>query len=104
MIKIAEDFSDAPGARYRTDGPKSGEEFFDTLLDRKFEEATKRSLKLEVDFDGTYGFATSFLSESFGRLAKKYGKEQTLNTLILTSREDPYVADWTTEQIRNSTG
>ena len=31
IIDIKADFSDSPGARYRKDGPHSGEEFFEVL-------------------------------------------------------------------------
>jgi hypothetical protein len=94
VIKIADDFSDAPGARYRTDGPKSGQEFFEEILDTRFEQASQKNVPLWIDFDGTYGYATSFLSECFSRLAKKYGKTSALRTLRFISEEDPDVIEW----------
>lgn len=36
IINIRTDFSDSPGARYRKDGPHSGEEFFEEHLKPKF--------------------------------------------------------------------
>lgn len=38
-LMVARDFTEAPGARYREDGPKSGEEFLETLLRPQFVEA-----------------------------------------------------------------
>ena len=39
-INIKNDFSDSPGARYRKDGPNSGQQFYEEILKNKFEEAT----------------------------------------------------------------
>lgn len=44
IIDIKADFSDSPGARYRKDGPHSGEEFFEVLLKPKFEEAVRNKV------------------------------------------------------------
>lgn len=93
-ICIAKDFSDAPGARYRQDGPKSGEEFFEEMLDKEFEAAKKGSAKLIVNFDGAYGYATSFLSECFGLLTEKYGKKDVLAHLEFISSEDPLIINF----------
>jgi hypothetical protein len=60
-IVIATDFSDAPGARYRADGPKSGEEFLEDLLRPKFKAALAAGGLLLVDLDGTWGYASSFI-------------------------------------------
>jgi len=100
-ISIAEDFSDAPGARYLSDGPDSGEEFFEKLLSPRFQEATHRGKKLVVDMDGTFGYATSFLSEAFGKLSKTYGKECVLSTLVLISDEDPELISFTLKSIKD---
>jgi hypothetical protein len=94
-INICNDFSDAPGARYKSDGPKSGEEFFEILLDPKFQEAVDKNTTLVINFDGTFGYATSFLSESFSLLKKKYGKRRLLDTLQFISDEDPHIITWT---------
>jgi hypothetical protein len=93
-IKIATDFSKTPGARYYKDGKKSGEEFFDLLLDRNFADAKNKNCLLIVDLDGTEGYATSFLDEAFRRLAEKYGAKAVLKTLNIVSNEEP---DWVEE-------
>jgi len=100
-IRIAEDFSDAPGARYKKDGPDSGELFYDVLLKEKFEQALSEHSKLVVDMDRTYGYATSFLSEAFGKLSENYGPETVLSVLEIISHEDESVRDYTLEIIKN---
>ena len=59
-IKInVSDFTTLPGARYKKDGDGSAEEFFDKYI--------KQHLKdkefILIDFDNTWGYASSFLSE-----------------------------------------
>lgn len=78
-----------PGARYRTDGPYSGEEFFEEQLEPRYLQARARGEKLTVILDGTNGFASSFLNEAFGRLAKAHGKQEVLETIQLVSVEIP---------------
>lgn len=93
-IKIAEDFSHVPGARYYDDGPKSGQEFYDKLLLPKFEETLKNKTKLIIDLDGTEGYATSFLDEAFRSLADKFNPDVVWNNIELVSDEEP---DWIDE-------
>lgn len=100
-IIIASDFSDAPGARYYTDGPDSGEEFYDTLLKPRFEEALNSGSILTIDMDGTFGYATSFISASFGVLSKNFGPEKVLKILDMKSDEDPEILNFTIKTIKN---
>jgi len=93
IIKIASDFSETPGARYKKDGDFSGEEFYEKILKSKFEEALNSSIKLTVNLDGTHGYATSFLDEAFGRLARDFGKKIVLNNLMFISNEEPYLIE-----------
>ena len=88
-INIAEDFAKDTGARDYSDGPKSGREFFDTLLRSKFKDAIDNGTQLQVILDGTSGFASSFLNESFRLLAKEFGSDTVWNNLILVSNEVP---------------
>jgi hypothetical protein len=87
-IVIASDFSDAPGARDRRDGPKSGQEFYEDLLRPKFVAAREAGGVLLVDLDGTWGYASSFVSGSFGALAREFGAEEVDKHLALKSGED----------------
>jgi hypothetical protein len=93
VIVIATDFSEAPGARYRADGPKSGEEFLDTLLRPRFLSAKEAQRTLLVDLDGAWGYASSFVSGSFGALAREFGATAVHRTLRLKSDEDRILLD-----------
>jgi hypothetical protein len=99
-IVICEDFSDAPGARYRTDGPKSGQEFFEDVLDEAFRVSLGKDELLEIDMDGTWGYASSFLSEAFGLLANKYGPDEVLRVVRVISGEDPSLIDVVRKEIK----
>jgi hypothetical protein len=88
-IYIAEDFAKNPGARNYDDGPKSGREFFDTLLKKKFIEAVEQKTKLNIILDGTTGYASSFLNESFSLLGTEFGADDVWDRLIITSIEIP---------------
>jgi len=85
IINIAKDFSDCPGARYYDDGDYSGQEFREKLLKPAFE----NSKKITIILDGTEGYATSFLEESFGGLAREYGSHEVLDKLEFISDEEP---------------
>lgn len=100
-INIANDFSDAPGARYRKDGPFSGEQFFSDFLDKQFEDVRNNKSKLIIELDGTWGYATSFLSEAFGLLSDKYGSEEVFEIIVLTSDEDPELIEYIEKIIKN---
>jgi len=86
-IKILTDFTFAPGARDYDDGKDSGQEFYETLLKSKFDEALKQNVQLKIDLDGVEGYPSSFLSESFGLLGNEYGAEEVWKRLIIVSNE-----------------
>jgi|JI10StandDraft_1071094.scaffolds.fasta_scaffold169122_3 hypothetical protein len=66
-INLVDDFTNAPGGRYRWQGDHSGEEFREDFLLPAFEEAQK----VEVDLNGALGLPSSFLDEAFGELLRK---------------------------------
>ena len=55
ILKIATEFSDTPGPRYKTEGPYSGEMFREDVLYPQFQEIVASGSKLVVDLDGTQG-------------------------------------------------
>ncbi|MBV4368166.1 MULTISPECIES: STAS-like domain-containing protein [Erwiniaceae] len=59
-------FSKYPGPRYKKLGDYSGEEFRDDILAPALKEGD-----VAVDFDGVYGYGSSFLEEAFGGLVRK---------------------------------
>ncbi|MDP2308410.1 MAG: STAS-like domain-containing protein [Pseudomonadota bacterium] len=95
VIRLAREFSSTPGARYRADGDWSGQQFREDILEPAYREAARTSGKVVVDLDECEGFATSFLEEAFGGLARKLGSsDRVLNTVAVTSSDEPgLVAD-----------
>jgi hypothetical protein len=90
-IKIASEFSRTPGPRLIKEGSFSGELFRDNLLAPKIKEVISSESTLEVDLDGTAGYGTSFLEESFGGLVRVLGipYEKIMKVLVLISNEEP---------------
>jgi hypothetical protein len=103
-IKIAQDFSIAPGSRYITEGMNSGEEFRKNLLYPKLKEAIDRECQLEVDLDGVAGYGTSFLEESFGGLIRenKVPLDVIKRTIKLISHEEPSLLDEINEYLEDA--
>lgn len=87
LIKVAEDYTKTPGGRYICEGPFSGEDFRKRLLKPKFEEAMEKNEELYVDLDGGYGYATSFLEEAFGGLARELQDKRILEIGIISDEE-----------------
>lgn len=93
-IIISKDFSDTVGGRYRAEGDYSGEQFREELLEPKVKEAISNNEKLLIDFDGGYGYPTSFLEESFGGLIRiGFELSVILNLLIFKSEDNPKIID-----------
>jgi hypothetical protein len=91
QLDVAREFSETPGARNATDGPFSGEQFLEQLLDPRFERALKAGGQLLVNLDGTAGYATSFLEAAFGGLARHHGAAAVRRVLLLKTEEEPYL-------------
>ncbi|NKE71859.1 STAS-like domain-containing protein [Candidatus Manganitrophus noduliformans] len=91
-INILKDFTRTPGARFITDGQYSGEEFREKFLEGHFKDPNDNS-KIIIILDGTEGYATSFLEEAFGGLARKYGTKRCLDRLEFISNEDKLIID-----------
>ena len=88
-IVICRDFSETPNARYRSEGPDSGEAFREEILEPRFLEAVRKKEKLTINLDGGYGYPTSFLEEAFGGLARIYDADEVRETLIFISEDEP---------------
>ncbi|WP_323941601.1 STAS-like domain-containing protein [Aeromonas hydrophila] len=87
-IKVI-DFSEFPGARYKRLGPYSGEEFRDDVLIP----AIHSNHKVIVNFDGVFGYGSSFLEEVFGGLIRLGIDENVVRDIISSaiSNDDPDV-------------
>ena len=86
-ISVARDFTTAPGARFRSHGEYSGEEFRQRFLEPLFlDPEDNRSIR--INLDGVAGFAPSFLDEAFGGLARQFGSDRVALRLRFVSTED----------------
>jgi hypothetical protein len=92
IIKISEDFSKITGPRLIDEGEFSGEAFYNEVLLPKYQEAIEKKIKLVIDLDGTYGYGTSFLEESFGGLVRS-GFKDVLQNIEIVSDEEDYLID-----------
>lgn len=98
-IKIAEDFTPMPGGRLSSEGEYSGEEFRETILRPKYEDAKHNNESLIIDLDGGYGYPTSFLEEAFGGLARSL-KDDGLLALEFVSDDEPALIEKIREYIK----
>jgi hypothetical protein len=89
-ILIASDFSQTPGARYREDGEFSGEQFLEELLLPKFTKAVENKYILFVDLDKVWGYPSSFVSGSFGKLSIQYGADVLLKHIEFKSEDNGF--------------
>lgn len=87
-INVRNDFSESPGGRYIYEGDYSGELFRDKILIPAYQKAENANEKLEINFDGCYGFGTSFLEEAFGGLVRKLKCRGSINRMIFIANDD----------------
>lgn len=91
LIRVI-DFTEYPGVRYRHQGNKdTGEDFYYEKIKPSFQQAINEDKTLIVDLDGTAGYASSFLDESFGNLVYDFSYEEVKKRLQIKSNEEP---DW----------
>lgn len=100
-IIVRTDFSDTPGARYKSDGPNSGELFLELLLTKKFKNAVDGNYKLLIDLDGVWGYPSSFVSGSFGKLSVDNGADKVLKHIEFKSDENSIRLENILKEIKN---
>jgi hypothetical protein len=95
-ISIARDFSKTPGSRYRHEGNFSGEEFRETILVPILHEAIINKTMLNIDLDGTCGYACCFLEEAFGGLIRHnyFIKQEIFDHIKFKSDEESHLIDY----------
>lgn len=95
VLNIAKEYSRCPGARYESEGDYSGERFREDFLLPKLKEAMAAGVKLEVVLDGSAGYSTSFIEESFGGLIRTnhLTLQEVKDNIIIISEEDPSYVD-----------
>ena len=99
IFKVAEQFTNAPGGRFRKDGDHSGEELRDDYLIPLLDEHPEE--KLTIDFDGIYGIARSTLDEVFYGLVKKKGAE-VMDRIKIVSEEEPKLVSDAMESMKEA--
>lgn len=103
-LSVLKEFTETPGPRYAEDGKFSGRQFLDELLNPRFNEALSQDAVLFVDLDGTAGYATSFLEESFGGLARLHTAPVVLDHIDFKSEDEPYLKEDIRRYIREGEG
>lgn len=94
-INVAKDFSLTPGGRFRSMGPKSGEEFREKLISILKKNPSQEVI---VILDGTEGYGSSFLEEAFGGLVReKIFSHETLKQRLHIEARDPYFKSYENE-------
>lgn len=86
---IAKNYTDTPGPRYESEGQFSGENFRNTVLLDLLKKAKEQSTSILIDFDGGYGYPTSFLEEAFGGLVRVTKDRNILSIFSFKSDEEP---------------
>ena len=104
------DFTTTPGARYRHQGSRSGEEFRKEHLEPALDEAVRTGSDFDVDMRGTdLGAPVGFLEEAFGGLVRSRGLDAACGHLRLIAdgavdeneiRQLMLQAEWCTEERR----
>lgn len=80
------DFTTLPGPREKKDGPNSAEEFFETCIDGY----VFSDDRLSIDFDGTWGYPSSFISQLAGHLVELYESYDKVKRMVnVVSLEEP---------------
>lgn len=89
-LNIAREYSRCPGARYESEGDYSGARFREEFLLPKLKEAIETGVVLEVVLDGSAGYSTAFIEESFGGLIREDGLslQEVKDHLRIISDED----------------
>jgi hypothetical protein len=100
-LKISSDYTDAPGGRLITDGEYSGEDFREEVL-RPLLASLGSDEILEINFDDSYGYPTSFLEEAFGGLAREIDSKELLKKMKFICNDEPSVIDRVLEYINNA--
>lgn len=95
VLNIAKDYSRCPGARYESEGDFSGERFRKEFLAPMLKKSIETGVKLEVVLDGSAGYSTSFIEESFGGLIRSdhFTIQEVSDNIIIISDEDPSYAE-----------
>ena len=89
-ISIKQLFGEYTGLRHANVSEKSGEEFYNTILNERFKDAAQKKYVIIVDLDGIRGYSPSFIDEAFGNLVFDFGVNMVKRFLKIKSDDKPY--------------
>ena len=103
-IKVASDFSTTPGPRSPKEGGFSGYLFRTNVLAPAVKRAISEDADIEINLDGTAGYGTSFLEESFGGLIRDehLSYDDIVTRLTIISNEEEYLKDDILEYLKDA--
>lgn len=84
-IKLS-DYTDAPGGRFISDGPYSGEWFVRDVIKPAYKDEP-----IELNFDGLYGITISFINQMVFELAKLIGVPKVKENIKIVCNDDPEI-------------
>lgn len=93
-LSIARDFSPIPGGIDEQQTEYSATVFLETILRPKVIQAKKRNEPLEIDLDGCMGYPTSFIKESFAKLAQEMEDPTIFDNVKFISQDQPGLVDY----------
>jgi len=90
IIRVS-DFTTLPGARYKKDGDGSAEEFFDDYIKQHLND----NKPILIDFDDTWGYASSFLSELAVKISRQCSRNEldVRKKIEIKSDDEPGLAE-----------
>lgn len=99
VVNIAKDYSRTLGGRWIRLGEYSGEDFYNRILQPKYLEANRTGKRLVIELDGTSGYPSSFLDQSFGELGRHYGVDKVKSTIQFKANVFAWVVDYINREI-----
>ena len=77
--------------------------FFEEILRERFNKAVDGQYILLIDLDGAWGYPSSFVGGSFGKLSMEKGSQLVLKHLDFKSDKNPLRIDKVKNEIKNPT-
>jgi hypothetical protein len=104
IYSIAKNFSRTPGPRYVKEGPYSGELFRRDFFLPVLIKAIESNSNIVADLDGTHGYGTSFLEETFGGLIRinKIDYDTIIKHIKFKSIEEEYLIEDIMEYLKQA--
>lgn len=83
------DFTTVPGARHRTDGDGSADEFYEDYVEKPLKDAVKANKDIVLDFDGTWSYPSSFTSQLAMLIKTNYDSDYIRQHLEPVANDEP---------------